>query len=188
MARKSVPPKLSQVQENVLLAITKRRDSPQNLVQRSQVVLFAASGQDNQQIAAQVGLYSKTVRTWRPRWNKQQQKIDAIENDGNEKALHEFITDVVLADDPYNGKRGKYTPEQIMQLYAIACEPPPDSGRPISHWSCRELAEEMVKRGIVTEIPISTVWDFLKSRRLETPQSPRMAESKIKRSGLSRAK
>jgi transposase len=183
MARKSVPPKLSELQKNKLLTITKRRDSPQQLVRRAQVVLLAASGQTNQQIAPQVGLYSKTVRTWRLRWNAQQEKLDAVEADGNEKALQEFIAEVVLADDPYNGKRGKYTPEQIAQLYAIACEPPEDSGRPISHWSCRELAEEMVKRGIVEHLPISTVWDFLKSRRFETTQGRRMDESKIRQPG-----
>jgi hypothetical protein len=74
--------------------------------------------------------------------------------------------------------RGKYTPEQITQLYKIACEHPEDSGRPISHWSCRELADEMVKRGIVERIPKSTVWDFLKSGGIETSQSGRLAKSK----------
>jgi transposase len=178
MARKSVIPNLSEVQKNQLLTIVKRRDSPQHLVQRVHVVLLAANGQANHHIAPQVELCQETVRTWRKRWNNQQAKIDAIEADGNEKALREFITEVVLADDPNNGERDKYTPEQITQLYAIVCENPEDSGRPISHWSCRELAEEMVKRGIVERIPISTVWDFLKSRRFETPQSPRLAESK----------
>ena len=183
MARKSVIPKLSEVQKNILLAITKRHNSPQQLVGRVRVVLLASENQDNIQIASQVGLCQETVRTWRTRWNAQQEKINAVEADGNEKALREFIAEVVLADDPYNGKRGKYTPEQITQLYAIVCEHPEDSGRPISHWSCRELAEEMVKRGIVERIPISTVWDFLKSCRLETAQSGRVVESKNRRSG-----
>jgi len=183
MARKSVIPKLSEVQKNILLAITKRHNSPQQLVGRVRVVLLASENQDNIQIASQVGLCQETVRTWRTRWNAQQEKINAVEADGNEKALREFIAEVVLADDPYNGKRGKYTPEQITQLYAIVCEHPEDSGRPISHWSCRELAEEMVKRGIVERIPISTVWDFLKSCRLETSQSGRVVESKNRRSG-----
>jgi putative transposase len=183
MSRKSQPPKLSEVQKNQLLAIVKRRDSAQHLVQRVHVVLLAADGQANNHIAPQVELCQETVRTWRKRWNAQQEKINAIESDGNEKALRDFITEVVLADDPYNGKRGNYTPEQITQLYAIVCEHPQDSGRPISHWSCRELAEEMVKRGIVERIPISTVWDFLKSRRFEATQSGRLAESKKRRSG-----
>ena len=84
--------------------------------------------------------------------------------------LQNYIINVVLADDPYNGKRGKYTAEQVTHLYAIACEKPEDSERPTSHWTCRELGEEMVKRGIVDRLPTSTVWDFLKSRRIETSQ------------------
>ena len=47
MARKSQPPKLSEVQKNQLLAIVKRRDSAQHLVQRVHVVLLAADGQAN---------------------------------------------------------------------------------------------------------------------------------------------
>ena len=119
MARKSVIPKLSEVQKSILLAITKRHNSPQQLVGRVRVVLLASENQDNIQIASQVGLCQETVRTWRTRWNAQQEKIDTIEADGNEKALREFIVEVVLADDPYNGERRNYTPEQITQLYAI---------------------------------------------------------------------
>ena len=183
MGKKSVIPKLSEVQKDILLAITKRRNSPQQLVERVRVVLLAVEQLTDQQIASQVELCQRSVWTWRKRWNNQQAKIDTIEATGNEIALREFIVEVVLADDPYNGERGHYTPEQITQLYAIVCENPQDSGRPISHWSLRELAEEMVKRGIVERIPISTVWDFLKSRRPKTAQSGRVVEPKNRRSG-----
>ena len=39
--------------------------------------------------------------------------------------------------------------EQVVELFALACSKPGDYGRPISHWTARELAEEMVKQGIV---------------------------------------
>jgi putative transposase len=188
MGRKSVMPKLSAPQKNILDEIVKRRDSSQHLVRRAKTILLATECQSNEAIVPQVGLCVETVRTWRIRWNRRQEQIDAVEADGNEKALKEFITEVVLADDSYNGKRGKYTPEQIANLYAIVCENPQDCGRPISHWSCRELGEEMVKRGIVEHIPISTVWDFLKSRWPEAAQSGRLAQPKIRRSGVSAAK
>ena len=183
MARKSVVPQLSETQRSLLEEIVKRRDSAQQLVRRAKTVLLAAKGQDDKTIVPHAHLCQRSVRTWRNRWNKQQKKIDAIEADGNEKVLQEFIVDVVLADDPYNGVRGKYTPEQIAQLYRIACELPEKSGRPISHWTCRELADEMIKRGIVEHIPPRTVWDFLKSGRSEAAQGGRMDESKTRRSG-----
>ena len=40
---------------------------------------------------------------------------------------------------------------------AVACEPPGDSGRPLSQWTPRELAEEAVQRGIVPSISARTV-------------------------------
>jgi hypothetical protein len=181
MPRNCGVPILSEQQTTILHALTKRRDSPQHLVRRIQIVLLAADHQHDIHIAPQVGLCEKTVRTWRHRWNAQKENLNTLEAKGDEKVLKDFIVDVVLADDPYNGIRGKYTPEQIALLYAIACEHPDDSGRSISHWSCRELAEEMVKRGIVEHLPISTTWDFLKSGRLEAAQSGRKDEPKVRR-------
>jgi hypothetical protein len=35
---------------------------------------------------------------------------------------------------------------------ALACEAPNQSGRPISQWTGRELADELVQRGIVERI------------------------------------
>ena len=186
MARRSALPIVSEIQKDILSDITKRRDSPQHLVKRIQIVLLTAQGITDEDATLPLQLHRNTVRTWRHRWNAQQENLQTIEAKGDKKVLKDFIVNVVLADDPYNGIRGKYTPEQIMQLYKIACEPPEDSGRPISHWSCRELAEEMTKRGIVEHIPISTVWDFLKSSRLEAAQSRRLDESKVRRSGVSR--
>ena len=189
MARKSPPMILSELWKNILLTIIKRHDSPQQLVKRAKIVLLAADRQTDQQIASQVGLCRETVLNWRKRWNAQAEKLAAIEADGDEKTLRKFIVEVVLADDPYNGKRGKHTPEQITQLYAIACTDPQDSGRPISHWSCRELADEMVKRKIVESMPVSTVWDFLKSRRFEAAQGGGLAQPEGRKSGgVSKAK
>src|SRR5207247_422918 len=53
-----------------------------------------------------------------------------------------------LADAPRPGVQPRLTPEQVCQILALACEQPSGSGRPISHWSHRELADEIVRRGI----------------------------------------
>jgi putative transposase len=47
----------------------------------------------------------------------------------------------------------------------VACEDPAASGRPISHWTPREVAEEVRKRGIVETISTRSVGRFLKSGR-----------------------
>jgi DNA-binding NarL/FixJ family response regulator len=89
MAGKSVLPVLSEIQKNLLLGITHRRDSPQHLVRRVQIILLATEGNNDHQIAPQVGLSVRTILTWRHRWLKQQDNINALEAKGDEKALKE---------------------------------------------------------------------------------------------------
>ena len=50
------------------------------------------------------------------------------------------------------GAPATFSAEQWCQIIALACEPPEASGRPISHWTPRELADEACKRGIVATI------------------------------------
>jgi putative transposase len=72
-------------------------------------------------------------------------------------AVHEL-----LRDAPRPGAPGTFTPEQICQIVAVGCEPPADSGRPVTHWTPTELADEVVKRGIVSRISPRSVGRFLK--------------------------
>jgi hypothetical protein len=76
--------------------------------------------------------------------------------------LGRCITEI-LVDAPRSGWPGIFTPEQIVQIIAMACEQPEeDSERPVSHWTPREVAEEAVKRNIVPRISVRTVGRFLK--------------------------
>lgn len=61
--------------------------------------------------------------------------------------------------------------EQILQLFAIACEKPETYGRPISHWTPRELASEMVKQSIVENISPRHVGRLLAEATLKPHQS-----------------
>jgi putative transposase len=57
-----------------------------------------------------------------------------------------------LQDAYRSGAPATFTLEQITELYALACAPPEQYGRPLSHWTPRELADELVKQGIVESI------------------------------------
>ena len=46
--------------------LARARKAPLRLVQRAWIVLAAADGQSNAQIAREVGVHVDTVRTWRP--------------------------------------------------------------------------------------------------------------------------
>ncbi len=58
------------------------------------------------------------------------------------------------AESPYlrSGVPPKFTAEQLTQIIAVACEEPEESGRPVTHWTPRELTEEVIQRGIVESI------------------------------------
>ena len=76
-----------------------------------------------------------------------------------------------LLDAERPGSPTKFTTEQILQLFAIACEPPEKYGRPISHWTSRELAEEMAKQEIVETISPRHVGRLLSEATLKPHQS-----------------
>ena len=49
------------------------------------------------------------------------------------------------------GRRRRYTPEQICAVVAMTCEKPSESERPISQWTQREIADEAIRRGLGAE-------------------------------------
>lgn len=147
------------------------------------MVLEMAEGVSNSQIAREKKLNRDTVRTWRARWLGWSQRIQAVEAaNEDDKALTQVVMEA-LSDKPRSGAPAKFTPEQIVQLVAVACEKPADSGRPISHWTPREVADEVVKRGIVPSISERQCGRFLKSGRLKTPPNRVLAEPKADRPG-----
>ena len=77
----------------------------------------------------------------------------------------------VLSDEPRPGAPAKFTPEQVTQILAIACEPPAESGRPITHWTAFELADEVIKRGIVVSISVTQVGRYLREAALQPHKS-----------------
>ncbi len=55
----------------------------------------------------------------------------------------------------------------MTQIMAIACESPEQSGRPVDHWTHRELADEAKQRGIVPSISASQVGRYLAESDLQ---------------------
>src|SRR5260221_7749326 len=59
---------LSEKEQEGLLQITKRHRSEQQVVLRARIVLAAAHGSSNVQIARNLNINVDTVRLWRDRW------------------------------------------------------------------------------------------------------------------------
>jgi putative transposase len=115
------------------------------------------------------------VRTWRRRWLEAAPVLEAVEAEGDGKALAELV-EKILTDEPRSGTPATFAAEQIVQIVALACEDPSASGRPVSRWTPSELAEEAIKRGIVENISPRSVGRFLKSGGSEAPSEPLLAQ------------
>jgi len=139
---------LSEKEQEGLLQITKRHRSEQQVVLRARIVLAAAQGSGNADIARELGVDVDTVRLWRDRW------VGLQGIDLETLSLRER-----LQDAPRPGVKPKFSREQRCQMAALACEAPAQAGRPISQWSGREIADELKARGIVEQIsPRHAAW------------------------------
>jgi len=168
---------LSDTQRGLLEHLMRRQTSPQRLVRRAKTILAAADGASNESIAARFGLDRTTVRTWRYRWWSGAEALAAAEAAGDtDKALRQRI-EGMLDDAPRPGTPGAFSAEQLAQIIAVACEAPEDSGRPVSHWTPRELADEGIKRGLVQRISPRTVGRFLTRSRSQTASLDVLAQS-----------
>jgi len=160
----------------VLEHLARRQTSPQRLVRRLQIVLAAAAGANNEEIARQGGFDRSTVRTWRRRWLGAVPRLEAAVAAGDDDRLLARLAAAALEDAPRAGAPPTFTAEQVVQIVALACEPPPDSDRPVSHWTPRELAEEAVTRHIVPTISPRSVGRFLKRGPTPAPFEPLLVD------------
>ena len=105
---------------------------------RARIVVAAAAGLSNQQVADQLGISRETVRKWRGRYA--------------DRRL------AGLLDLPRSGRPTKFTPVQIAEVKAIACtSPDADKDIPLARWSVAEIASQAVREHVVDEISRHTV-------------------------------
>lgn len=154
----------------VLQQIAAASTSRVRLVQRAEIILRAFAGPENQASAAAIDLDPTAVGLWRRRWAKAWWRLTLIECSETHAAFRHAIEDV-LSDAPRRGNPGKFTPEQITQILALACAPPEPSGRPITPWTCKELADEAKKRGLVASISPAQVGRYLREAELQPHKS-----------------
>lgn len=172
---KPIQLQVSARQEQVLERIIRRAKSPQNLVIRAKIILQAATPARNTHIASDLQTSLPTVQKWRKRWSAATKQLQEVEEIADDKVLEAHIV-AVLSDQPRPGTPATFSAEQICQMIVVACEEPEESGRPITEWTARELADEAIKREIVESISPRQVGRFLKSGRLEAPSLALLAQ------------
>ncbi len=132
------PLQLTASEREELQQLVHRHRTPQQIALRARIVLLADAGHNHREIARQLGISRDTARLWRNRW----------------LALSQTAASVIdrLVDAPRPGGPMTFSLEQILRLFTLACENPQMYGRPISHWTPQDLADEMVKQDIVASI------------------------------------
>lgn len=132
---------LSDLERQELDLLARRHTTPQQLALRARLILSAADGANNAQIARLHAVSVITVRHWRSRWLG----LQAV-------SLDDLSIEERLTDAPRSGKPARISAEQVCQIVELACAAPQHSGRPISHWTAREIADQIKRRGIVDTI------------------------------------
>ena len=179
MSGKAAKVMLTEEQQCILQRIRRSTTASQRLVQRVHIILLAFAGSLNVDIAKIVGLARKQVGVWRRRWQQSFDALVAIECRETQAEFRRAIEDV-LSDAPRSGSTGTFTAEQVTQVLAVACEEPEQSGRPVDRWTHRELADEVIARGIVESISVSQVGRYLAQAELQPHRSKYWLNTKEK--------
>lgn len=132
-------------------------NTAQQLALRARIIMLADQGKNHRQIARTLQISHQTARLWRERW----------------LAGHSTGMNVIerLQDEERSGAPVTFEPEQILLLFKLACDAPYDYGRPISQWTNQELADELMKQGIVKTISARHVGRLLREADLKPHQS-----------------
>lgn len=132
---------LSEAEREGLTKLIKRHQVGQQIALRARIILAAADGESNQAIRNRYKVTLDTASLWRKRWIQLQ-----------DIALTDLSIEERLQDAPRPGKPAQITADQRCRIEALACEKPEKHGRPITHWTAREIADEFKKRKIVKDI------------------------------------
>lgn len=140
-----------------LQKLINRHNTPQQIAIRAKIILMASEGQNHRQIARNLDINRQMARLWRNRW---------LESEGKELSIVQRLQDQERVGTPV-----KFSMEQVIELFALACSPPEDYGRSISHWTARELANEIMKQGIIESISVRHIGRLLEEAELKPHQS-----------------
>lgn len=161
---KAVEIELSTQEKQELEKLVKGHKTEQQIGKRAQLILRASQGQSNNQIKRELELTADTVRMWRGRW----QLLSPI-------PLEQMSVKERLEDLARPGSPARITADQRCQIEGLACEKPEQSERPISQWTNREIADEIIKRKIVTNISARHAGRLLKRSGYKTASDPLLA-------------
>jgi len=130
---------LSEQERDLLEAQARRYTLPYRDVIQAKIVLMAAAGLDNDEIAARLDTRREVVSKWRKRFYLQHL--------------------AGLEERPRRGRPPTFPPEVAIQVKAIACELPSRLGLPLSRLFVPDIRAEVIACGLVEDLgdPVLTL-------------------------------
>ena len=138
---KATEVKLSEEEQTGLEQLVRRHNIGQQIALRGRIILAAGKGQTNSAIARDLQVSINTAQRWRNRFAKAQNI-----------SYDDLSLEARLLDGPRPGAPARITADQRCKIKSLACETPENSERPITQWTAREIADEVMKRKIVDAI------------------------------------
>jgi putative transposase len=156
--------------------IVRRQTSPQRLGRRAKILLALATGANQCHVLRQMHRKRGTGQGWGRRWCALAPTLAQREaEEGSDQARTTVIVEALTAA-PRSGTPATLTPEHIVQMVAVACAAPMDAGRPVSHWTPREVAEAVRTRRMVETSSTRSVGRFLTSGGLAASSGRGLAQ------------
>ena len=128
---------LSETVRQELEQLATRHKTGQQKAQRARIILKAAEGKNHAEIAHELKISVDMATLWRRRWLE----LEPL-------TLEDLSVEERLEDLPRPGAPPRITADQLCQIEQMACEAPEKTGRPISQWTNREIADEIMARGM----------------------------------------
>ena len=138
---KATEVKLNEEEQSGLEQLVRRHNIGQQIALRGRIILAAGKGQTNSAIARDLQVSINTAQRWRNRFAKAQNI-----------SYEDLSLEERLVDGPRPGAPARITADQRCKIESLACEMPENSERPITQWTAREIADEVIKRKIVDTI------------------------------------
>src|SRR5437016_14400165 len=110
---------LEEGEQETLKQWARGRSLPARLVERSRIVLLAATGKQDLEIAAEIGISNQKAARWR-------------------KRFLQFGLAGLEKDAPGRGRRPTITPVQVQEVISKTTQEKPANA---THWSTRTMAE-----------------------------------------------
>jgi transposase len=139
--------RLNGPEKQALRQLKRRGKTERRLADRARIILWSADWVAVEVIAKRLDLHCDTVIAWRKRFTEGQRLgLAVLER---------------LSDRPRSGRPPQFSPSQVAQIQAVACEKPSELKLPLSRFSLSEIVLWIKQAEVVSAMSVSSVWRLL---------------------------